>query len=33
MRNRFVLGHRRELLDQWVERLRAFLNIDPKQTG
>ena len=32
-RNTLVLVHRRELLDQWVERLRAFLNIDPKQIG
>ena len=32
-RNTLVLVHRRELLDQWVERLRSFLNIDPKQIG
>ena len=28
-----VLVHRREILDQWVKRLRSFLNIDPKQIG
>jgi superfamily II DNA or RNA helicase len=32
-RNTLVLVHRRELLDQWLERLRSFLNIDPKQIG
>jgi superfamily II DNA or RNA helicase len=32
-RNTLVLVHRRELLDQWVERLRSFLNIDLKQIG
>ena len=32
-RNTLVLVHRRELLDQWVERLRAFLNIEPEQIG
>jgi superfamily II DNA or RNA helicase len=32
-RNTLVLVHRRELLDQWVARLRAFLHIDPKQIG
>jgi hypothetical protein len=32
-RNTLVLVHRRELLDQWVKRLRSFLNIDPKQIG
>lgn len=31
--NTLVLVHRRELLDQWLERLRSFLNIDPKQIG
>ena len=32
-RNTLVLVHRRELLDQWVKRLRSFLHIDPKQIG
>lgn len=32
-RNTLVLVHRRELLDQWVERLRSFLDMDPKQIG
>jgi superfamily II DNA or RNA helicase len=32
-RNTLVLVHRRELLNQWVERLGSFLNIDPKQIG
>ena len=32
-RNTLVLVHRRELLDQWVARLRSFLDIDPKQIG
>lgn len=32
-RNTLVLVHRRELLDQWVERLRSFLDIDPKLIG
>jgi superfamily II DNA or RNA helicase len=32
-RNALVLVHRRELLTQWVERLRSFLSIDPKQIG
>jgi superfamily II DNA or RNA helicase len=32
-RNTLVLVHRRELLNQWIERLRSFLNIDPKQIG
>jgi superfamily II DNA or RNA helicase len=32
-RNTLILVHRRELLNQWVERLRSFLNIDPKQIG
>jgi hypothetical protein len=32
-RNTLVLVHRRELLDQWVERLCSFLSIDPKQIG
>lgn len=32
-RNTLILVHRRELLTQWVERLRAFLRIDPKQIG
>jgi superfamily II DNA or RNA helicase len=32
-RNTLVLVHRRELLDQWVERLKSFLQIDPKQIG
>ena len=31
--NTLVLVHRRELLDQWVARLRSFLDIDPKQIG
>lgn len=32
-RNTLVLVHRRELLGQWVERLRSFLDIDPKLVG
>ena len=32
-RNTLILVHRRELLRQWVERLGAFLQIDPKQIG
>ncbi|SFF20409.1 hypothetical protein SAMN04488523_12915 [Sulfitobacter brevis] len=32
-RNALVLVHRRELLNQWVERLGSFLQIDPKQIG
>ena len=32
-RNTLVLVHRRELLAQWVERLGAFLEIDPKTIG
>ena len=32
-RNTLILVHRRELLNQWVERLRSFLDIDPKQIG
>lgn len=31
--NTLVLVHRRELMDQWKERLSTFLNIDPKQIG
>ncbi len=31
--NALVLVHRRELLTQWVERLRTFLEIDPKDIG
>lgn len=32
-RNTLVLVHRRQLLDQWVARLKAFLDIDPAQIG
>ncbi|MGB6509103.1 MAG: DEAD/DEAH box helicase, partial [Xanthobacteraceae bacterium] len=32
-RNALVLVHRRELLSQWVERVRTFLDIDPKDIG
>ena len=32
-RNTLVLVHRRELLTQWVERLKTFLTIDPKDIG
>jgi hypothetical protein len=32
-RNALVLVHRRELLTQWVKRLRTFLDIDPKDIG
>ena len=32
-RNTLVLVHRRELMVQWVERLKTFLNIDPKDIG
>lgn len=28
-----ILVHRRELLSQWVERLKTFLSIDPKEIG
>jgi len=31
--NTLILVHRRQLLDQWVERLRTFLNIQPNQIG
>jgi superfamily II DNA or RNA helicase len=31
--NALILVHRRELLSQWVERLRTFLHIDPKKIG
>jgi superfamily II DNA or RNA helicase len=31
--NTLVLVHRRELLNQWIERLRSFLDIDPKLIG
>ncbi len=31
--NTLVLVHRRELLTQWVERLRTFLSVDPAQIG
>jgi superfamily II DNA or RNA helicase len=31
--NALVLVHRRELLTQWVERLKTFLDIDPKAIG
>ncbi|MEI9983887.1 MAG: DEAD/DEAH box helicase [Aliidongia sp.] len=33
MRNTLVLVHRRELLAQWIERLKTFLEIDPKAIG
>ncbi len=32
-RNALILVHRRELLAHWVERLRTFLDIDPKDIG
>lgn len=32
-RNTLILVHRRELLDQWVVRLKTFLQIDRKQIG
>ena len=32
-RNTLILVHRRELLTQWVERLKTFLDIDPKDIG
>jgi superfamily II DNA or RNA helicase len=32
-RNTLVLVHRRQLLDQWVARLQAFLDIPPNQIG
>ncbi len=32
-RNTLVLVHRRELLTQWTERLKNFLDIDPKHIG
>jgi len=32
-RNTLVLVHRRELLNQWMERLRSFLSIEPTQIG
>ena len=31
--NTLILVHRRQLLDQWVARLKQFLDIDPKQIG
>jgi hypothetical protein len=31
--NTLVLVHRRELLLQWIERLKAFLDIDPRDIG
>jgi superfamily II DNA or RNA helicase len=31
--NTLVLVHRRQLLDQWVERLSAFLNVEPRTIG
>ncbi|MER9330034.1 DEAD/DEAH box helicase family protein [Mesorhizobium sp. M0488] len=31
--NALVLVHRRELLTQWMERLRTFLDVDPKDIG
>jgi superfamily II DNA or RNA helicase len=32
-RNSLVLVHRQQLLDQWLARLRAFLEIDPERIG
>jgi len=32
-RNTLILVHRQQLLDQWVARLRAFLDIDPNRIG
>jgi len=32
-RNTLVLVHRQQLLDQWVARLRAFLDINPDRIG
>lgn len=32
-RSTLILVHRRELLNQWVERLRSFLSVDPRQIG
>jgi superfamily II DNA or RNA helicase len=32
-RNTLILVHRRELLTQWLERLKSFLDIDPKAIG
>ncbi len=31
--NTLVLVHRRQLLEQWIERLREFLDVDPKSIG
>src|SRR5207244_13353972 len=31
--NTLVLVHRRQLLDQWVERLSTFLNMDTRESG
>lgn len=31
--NTLVIVHRRQLLDQWIERLKVFLNISPDQIG
>ncbi len=31
--NTLILVHRRQLLDQWIDRLSFFLNIDPKKIG
>ena len=32
-RNTLILTHRRQLLDQWIERLKTFLNIDKEKIG
>jgi superfamily II DNA or RNA helicase len=32
-RNTLILVHRQQLLDQWIARLRAFLDIDPNDIG
>jgi len=31
--NTLILVHRRQLLDQWIDRLSRFLDIDPKKIG
>jgi superfamily II DNA or RNA helicase len=32
-RNTLILVHRRELMDQWIARLRTFLEVEPKDVG
>jgi len=32
-RNTLIIVHRRQLLDQWIERLKVFLDLEPNQIG